>query len=408
MRIGLFGQFGTGNSGNDGSLESMLGFLQDVQPDAELICFCPDPEVVTLAYGLRAVGTSVRRPAHGVRAFLDGLLFKVPGRLRNLSWAVAKTRGLDLILVPGTGFLDDFNDTPFGWPYVILRWFLAARLVRVPIFLVSIGAGPIHHPLSRAFMKAAARMAAFRSYRDRGSLDYMRSIGIDVARDTVCGDLAFRLDSPEDPRDRRGGQPVVGVGLMNYAGWKRSGDANATYATYLEKMTDLVNWLPTQGISARLLTGDRGDRRAIEDLLSRIAPQHTASSIIYEPIESLHDVMRQIAQTDIVVATRYHNVVCALRLTRPTISLSYAAKNDELLRATGLGDYCHHVETFDLDVVKLQIRMLLQLRLTVERDIRLGVDAFRARLDEQGRVIDGALLSIRDGTRHVPADERLA
>ena len=45
----------------------------------------------------------------------------------------------------------------------------------------------------------------------------------------------------------------------------------------------------------------------------------------------MYDVIRQIALTDIVVATRYHHVVCALKLSRLTIFIGYADKNDALL-----------------------------------------------------------------------------
>ena len=73
-----------------------------------------------------------------------------------------------------------------------------------------------------------------------------------------------------------------------------------------------------------------------------------------QPAASLRDVMEQIAETDLVVATRFHNVVCALKLARPTVSLGYARKNDVLLAEMGLGAFCQHVEAIDLDLLKTQ------------------------------------------------------
>ena len=98
---------------------------------------------------------------------------------------------------------------------------------------------------------------------------------------------------------------------------------------------------------------------------------------------SLHDVMAQIAWTDIVVATRYHNVVCALQMGRPVISLGYATKNDALLAATGLGEYCHHVETFDLEVLKQQIETMLADCPHLTLEVKKGVAVFRSQLAEQ-------------------------
>ena len=48
--------------------------------------------------------------------------------------------------------------------------------------------------------------------------------------------------------------------------------------------------------------------------------------------------MAQMAAVDTVVATRYHNVICALKLCKPTLSVGYAAKNDAADGGMGLGD----------------------------------------------------------------------
>ena len=45
--------------------------------------------------------------------------------------------------------------------------------------------------------------------------------------------------------------------------------------------------------------------------------------------------MQQMADLDLVVARRYHNAVCALRMSTPTISIGYAADPDALLAEVG-------------------------------------------------------------------------
>ena len=74
-----------------------------------------------------------------------------------------------MIVVPGTGMLDDFGERWRDMPYHLFRWGLACRMARTPFAFVSIGAGPIHHPLSRWLMRSAAAMARYRSYRDMNS-----------------------------------------------------------------------------------------------------------------------------------------------------------------------------------------------------------------------------------------------
>jgi polysaccharide pyruvyl transferase WcaK-like protein len=53
-----------------------------------------------------------------------------------------------------------------------------------------------------------------------------------------------------------------------------------------------------------------------------------------------------------VVAIRYHNVLCSLKLSKPTISIGYSPKHDVLLADMGLGDFIQDVSTLDVDELK--------------------------------------------------------
>jgi polysaccharide pyruvyl transferase WcaK-like protein len=107
-----------------------------------------------------------------------------------------------------------------------------------------------------------------------------------------------------------------------------------------------------RGHRVRLLIGETADDGAVKTLLSHLRSQSQAipeEDLVTAPANSLHDIMRQMQETDVVVATRYHNIVCALKLAKPTISLGYSKKNDVLMAQAGLGAYCHHVESFEVD-----------------------------------------------------------
>lgn len=93
--------------------------------------------------------------------------------------------------------------------------------------------------------------------------------------------------------------------------------------------------------------------------------------------------MAQIADTDLVVATRYHNVVCALRVGKPTISIGYAKKNDVLLAEMGLADYCQDIERLDVPRLELQTLRLISERPALEGRIREAGARFQSRLREQ-------------------------
>jgi polysaccharide pyruvyl transferase WcaK-like protein len=393
-RVGLFGYFGIGNFGNDGSLEAMLSCVRKERPAADILCICGVPAEVEPKFGIRSV-TITWRPASRFLRRLDRLLLYIPGELVSLFNAVRHLSRLDALIIPGTGILDDFGTGPRGMPYWLFRWCLLARLFGTKVIFVSIGAGPIHHPLSRWLMRTAVAMAHYRSYRDEISKEFMSTIGFDAVRDSVYPDIAFALPEPVPLRQPSAeGEPItVGVGIMSYNGWR--GDKardEAVYEAYVRKILSFIGWLLAEGYRVRVLMGDSSDQSTVERLSRTIHSDHPGPgkpALVAEPAHSLHDVMAQIADTDIVVATRYHNVVCALKLGRPTLSIGYADKNDVLLAAMGLGDFCQHIDQLDLDLLIHQFRKLTEGRKNYERKIAEANAIFTNRLLHQQALLLG-------------------
>jgi polysaccharide pyruvyl transferase WcaK-like protein len=409
--IGLFGMFGTGNIGNDGSLESMVRLLRRVAPEERLLCICGNPAAVTRAFGLEAVAI-YHQPGRVPESRAAALLLRVVGRATLWLHAARQLRRLKVLIVPGMGVLDDFSVSPLGlgWPHDILSWWLLGRLMGVKVVLASIGAGPIRHPVSRWLMKAAARAAHCRSYRDTVSKAFMESIGFDARHDPIYPDIAFRLPAPPSTRPPVAeGQPLtIGIGVMTYCGWRNDAKRGAQiYAAYLGKMTDFAVWLLDRGHVVRVLMGDQADRRAVDDLIRAVRsrrPDRAEASVVFTPAETLHDVMQQIADTDLVVATRYHNVVCALRVGKATISIGYAKKNDVLLAEMGLADYCQDIERLDVTRLEIQTLRLIAERPALEGRIRQAGARFQNSLREQEDLI-ASLIAGDPGT--VPSTRSL-
>jgi polysaccharide pyruvyl transferase WcaK-like protein len=75
-------------------------------------------------------------------------LLKVPSRTLDIVRTLYQVRKFDIVVVPGTGILDDFGEPWYAMPYDLFKWSLAAMLGGRPFTFVSVGAGPIQHPLS--------------------------------------------------------------------------------------------------------------------------------------------------------------------------------------------------------------------------------------------------------------------
>jgi polysaccharide pyruvyl transferase WcaK-like protein len=388
-KIGTFGLFGGGNFGNDGSLEAVLSSLRRVMPDADVGCICARPEEVAKRHLILSLPMRTPPPS---RALFQGLALPFWKALREIIdwpatfWRVCR---FSVILVPGTGILDDFGDRPWGMPLTILRLSLMAKLAGTRIWLVSVGAGPINDPLSRKLMLWAAKLADYRSYRDTISRDYMASIGLDTRHDYVYPDVAFSLPAPVNDTDRTTVAhrfSTIGVGVMAYYGWKSGQDSTAIHARYLERMTTFVVWLIEEGYRVRLLAGENSDERVIDHIRRAIAarlPALPEDRIVTATARSLHDVMTQMVECEAVLATRFHNVICALRLGKPTISIGYAAKFDALMTDVGLADYCQNIEELDINRLKDQFRRLLANDEVLARNIRAKTLQYQQNLREQ-------------------------
>jgi polysaccharide pyruvyl transferase WcaK-like protein len=393
--------FGCGNSGNDGSLEAMLTFLRRLRPEAELICFSASSyeaaDQIAREFRVPTAPLAIPKPSRPLLRRLDGVLLGAPRQLASLIRAIGYVRRLELLIIPGTGILDDFKGRPLGMPLAILAWCSAARLCGTKLAFVSIGAGPMRHPVSRWLMKTAAAMADYRSYRDTASKEFMESVGFDTRNDPIYPDIAFKLPAPAIARTQDADPSLtVGVGVMTYQGWRNHRKRGpAIYAAYIEKISRFVVGLLDRGHRVRVLMGETGDRHAVDDLLTRVAtalPDLPQGRLLVSPMRSLHDLMRQIAETDLVVATRFHNVVCALKLGKPTISIGYARKNDVLMAEMGVGRFCQHIEGLDLDLLFKQFTQLVADRHSYEECIRATNLRYQERLARQDSLLASRFL----------------
>ncbi|MFE0964802.1 polysaccharide pyruvyl transferase family protein [Streptomyces sp. PDY-4] len=355
VRVGVFGLLGSGNIGNDGSLEAVLGHLRAEHPDAVVDALCGGPEAVTARYGIPATRLNWYRGEYRTASRAGAVAAKGLGKLVDVVRTAAWTRRHDVVIVPGTGVLETTLPLrPWGFPYSLFLLCATGRLFGTRVALVGVGAAAIGNRPTRTLTRWSTRLASYRSYRDTLSRDAMRAMGVDTARDEVYADLVFALPAPR-ASEPSGPPGTVCVGVMDFHGSNDERDrAEEIHRRYLDGTTRFVRALAGDGRPVRLLTGDELDvpvagaiRDAVDSPLVTVA--RTAS---------LADLMKEMAAADTVVATRYHNLVCALKVGTPTLAVSYSAKSDTLMAEMGLGEYCHPAREADADRILQQFREL--------------------------------------------------
>jgi polysaccharide pyruvyl transferase WcaK-like protein len=353
-RVGLFGLLGQGNLGNDGSLEAVLAYLRAEHPEAVLDALCSGPEVVTERYGIPAANLHWYYPGRQRASGKAALLRRCVGlglgiavdTFRTASWV----RRHDAIIVPGMGVLElTVPLRPWQTPYSMFLLSASGKLLRTKVALVSVGTNVIHERLTRWLVTSAARLAYYRSYRDTVSRDAMRDMGLDTSGDAIYPDVVFSLPVPPGEAGTPG---TVGVGVMDYSGGNEDRqEGDRIRSEYVKNMTGFVLWLVDHGRRVRLFTSDTADEPIIRQILDDVRAQRPGldpSQLIAEPVPSLDELMRQTATVDTVVASRYHNVLYAMKMGKPTVSLGYAAKHDVLMADMGMSEFSQPAKSLDV------------------------------------------------------------
>jgi polysaccharide pyruvyl transferase WcaK-like protein len=222
---------------------------------------------------------------------------------------------------------------------------------------------------------------------------YLEGIGFPINGDRVYPDLVFSLPETTISHDgaKRAGRKVVGLGLMSYAGkYSVEKPSNRIYLEYLDNLVAFTAWLLAHDYVIRLLIGDVDDRslpKEFKSLLKATLGAYDEERILDQPALSVEQLLSQIAQTDMVVATRFHNVLLALVFNKPVIAISFHHKCASLMQDMGLAEYCHDINDMNAGRLIEQFQRLEQNGEKLKPMIRQRVAASRKTLDEQYNLI---------------------
>jgi len=394
-------------------MEAVLEYLRMKHPDAILDAMTNGPERMKSHYGIKAT-----------QLFHEHQFAKRPSRAHRAAWLLwekcvetykiaAWTRAHDVVVIPGMGVLETTLPTvPWGMPYAMYVLSVAGKLFQTKVALVSVGASNVRQRSTRWLYTQAARLAYYRSYRDARSLDVMTRLGLDTSRDPIYPDLAFAIPVPPyDPGDAR----TVGIGVMRYTGSnddrRRAAEIRASYVQNVKLFT---RWLIDNDYRIQLFFGDSDDEVIAREILSDLAdyaPVQSSAAVTLQPVSTFDEVTRVVQSVCIVVATRFHNVICAVRLAKPTLSLGYANKSAVIMADAGLAEFTLAAQSLDVDQLIERFKELESRAPELRERMQENTAAKARLLDEQFDLLSATLLSsarkkIKRGSREEAARPR--
>jgi polysaccharide pyruvyl transferase WcaK-like protein len=407
-RIAVLGNFNSANFGNEITLAVVLDRLRRSRPNAQFVCICNGPEAITVATH-KVETKSLLKPLFGSwrpKAAIPRAGVKILLGLVNDAWhwvSVGRTlRSVDVLLIPGTGLLTDaFGLRSWGWgPYYCFKWSLIARLLGCKLFFVSVGAGPIYSSLGKFFTRTALSLAQFRSYRDQATKDYLKGIGFSVESDPVYPDLVFGISDallPSGAGNWSVGR-IIGLGVMEYAGtYSTSKPRAATERNYLECLVEFAQCAIAGGNDVSILIGDLIDvstsQTFMASLLVRLSEEEKPH-LIDDLAASIEALLQQIMATEVVVATRLHNIVLAICCNKPVVAISFHPKCKAVMAEIGLLDYCLDINSLTTDALIERFYAAKENSLDIKLLMKKKVGTFQLALDEQYEALFGIMSNI--------------
>jgi polysaccharide pyruvyl transferase WcaK-like protein len=418
VKIGLMGPFGYGNLGDAATQEAVIHNIRAYFENVEIFGYTLDPEDTQKRHGIRSFPISrqswlEKETEIGVNPYsrlvrslqqspnpklqsLSRWMSRLPLEFKLLIDSYRYLKGIDCLIMSGSGQLTDYwgGGGPWSFPYTFLKWALLARLRGAKFMVVSVGAGPVDARLSRLFFKWMLSLANYRSYRDEFSNRYVRDVIGFSGNAEIYPDMAHSLDVTsyngiETEKSRR---PVVAVGPIGYyknGCWPERDDQN--YADYLEKMSSFVAWLIGRGCSIVFIRGEAHyDKLVIDDLVEVMRGRvdgDVCDNAIDGEVTTVESLLTTIAYADMVVASRFHNVLFSLMLGKPVLAISYQAKIDALMDATNNGKYCVPIKSFSEQDLRDRFLSLEQDGAKVAEQAGERLQRYRDALNEQYRHI---------------------
>jgi polysaccharide pyruvyl transferase WcaK-like protein len=262
---------------------------------------------------------------------------------------------------------------------------MLAKLSGAKCYFISVGAGPLQHPLSKFLVKRALLLADYVSFRDQKSKNLAREVGFtgdaQVFPDCVYGlDVApFRM-SRIQARD----QAIVGISPMAFCDPRRYWIQDPrVYQDFIRKIAQFGSWL-SHCYGVTLFSTDIWfDSETLEDLDGALKNETGMDETHLLPrarIATTEELLSHMSSIDYIITCRFHGVVFAHLMNIPVIAISHHPKVATLMNDFGLSEYCLDMNTFDFEL----------LTATFTRMVR-NQDSIRARMAEKVALYSNAV-----------------
>ncbi len=346
--IGLLGPYSSANLGDTSVQMAVMRNLKDHLGSVRFLGISTVPSDVVHTHKISAIDisgqTSQIHPeslpelgaGNPAASSAQRKLFGIPTHLRSLFRIYRTTASLDLLIISGSGQIDDFWGGPWGHPFRMLVWSACARIHGVPVAVLGVGVDELHTRLGAWLSIRALHLSQFRAFRDSGSLEILIKLGL-KAESQICPDPAFSLKVPrKDPLKEN--LPAYAV-LSPIARGAWPGIEDEPFENYLRNLAQVAEFLLLSGLDVRFAcTQTKMDLAMVERIKKKMLPR-SAEKCFLEPITDVNSYLKVTAKAELVIASRLHAAILALVAGAPVITLADTRKVKTLMEEMQLQAY---------------------------------------------------------------------
>jgi polysaccharide pyruvyl transferase WcaK-like protein len=405
-RIAILHHTGGGNLGDQASVDAVMHNIRHRWPDSVITLLSMNPTETAKIHGVLSHPLRTYTWGFGYASASAETEYKKTFRLfrwlrttripairlpraiyRELAFLLAALRKIgrfDTLVVSGGGQLTG-KSGPWGFPYGILIWFVAAKIAGTKRIFLNVGAGPLTEPLTKFFVNRALYAADYVSFRDQPSQILARTIGFQ-GKSKVFPDNVYSLEAPPCVVDvSKRGKTVVGIAPLAYPSRSFStAEQKTLYDDVIEKFAFFASSLTRSSYSIELFGTDVGeDPVTIEDLRAVLLDRYKIAAPPYGAVKLVPEMLKGMSAMDYVVTCRFHGLVFAHLLNKPVIAISPHPKVADHMSALGLSRYCVDIETFDAGVLVEMFEALVREKEVIKRQLAASLSKYRSLLKSQ-------------------------
>lgn len=250
-----------------------------------------------------------------------------------------RVRSCDGLIYCGGGYFGEQPKNAFKWNLRFLKLHvpvgLMCMLLRKPIAVIGVGAGPLQLRINRFFVKKLSTVASALWVRDVESKDFLVSIGVAENLVNQCADLALSLNFREFEGKRLwpDGQTAEDVVALHLSSPSLT-DSNQNEV--FEGVLSFAKAHPEKLFIAICDSHGNAQKAAAAELSSRIGPDRCVQ-VDYEGVEKLLEV---IASCGLVITNKLHIGIVAAAFSIPSVSIANHPKTLRLYRQLGREAFC--------------------------------------------------------------------